>query len=114
MSRTSLLAVILTVAAGCTAVEKLESQTVEKLESQFAVAKRECAEAGGQWIRYFHADGLDHYSDSMTCLVERPPAHDPGWCDPLLPYCITIEYNRRTKEIVEFTRTTGAIFGCVR
>lgn len=111
MSRTSPLALILTLAAGCATVEKLES---EKLERQFALAKQECAEAGGQWITWFHSDGFDDYSNSMTCLVKRPPARDPGWCDPLLPYRITIEYNRRTKEIVEFTRTTGAILGCPR
>ena len=112
MSKPSLVAVILTLVAGCATVNGVP---LEKLERQFALAKLECAEAGGQWIRFFHADGLDHFSNSMRCLVKRPPAHDPGWCEPLLPYHITVEYNRRTKEMVEFTRTvTEEIFGCGR
>lgn len=113
--RTTIITLIITLtlalAAGCATV----NGTHEELAGQFDLAKRECAEAGGLWVTYIHADGWDNWVDSMRCLAERPPAHDPGWCEPLLPYHVTVEYDRRTKMIIEFTRTTdvGKIFGCV-
>lgn len=66
---------------------------------------QECDDAGGQWITSEHGDGQDFYFNTMRCLKELPPAHDPGWEDRLLPHEITVEYDRRSHKVIEFTRT---------
>ncbi|MXY57388.1 MAG: hypothetical protein F4Y41_13515 [Gammaproteobacteria bacterium] len=74
-------------------------------EIAYEKAEQECDDAGGQWITSLHGDGQDFYFNAMRCLKELPPAHDPGWEDRLLPYDISVEYDRRSHKIVEFTRT---------
>ena len=74
-------------------------------EIEYEKAKQECDDAGGQWITLLHADGKDYYYNTMRCLQERPPAHDPGWEAQLLPYDIDVAYDRRSDKVIEFTRT---------
>lgn len=74
-------------------------------EIEYEKAVQECRDAGGQWITSEHGDGQDFYFNIMRCLKELPPAHDSGWEDQLLPYYISVEYDRRSHKIVEFIRT---------
>jgi len=109
LERTAIVSLALAL-AGCAAV----NVSHEELAGQFDLARQECAEAGGLWVTYMHLDGWHDWSDLMRCLAERPPPRDPGWCEPLLPYHITVEYDRKSKRIVRFTRTriTYPIWGC--
>lgn len=84
---------------------KLKPSPPTKHETEYEKAKQECDDAGGKWITSLHGDGADFYANTMRCLEELPPAHDPGWEDQLLPYYITVEYDRRSHRITEFTRT---------
>ncbi|MCY3621246.1 MAG: hypothetical protein OXH68_05975 [Gammaproteobacteria bacterium] len=84
---------------------KLKPSPPTEHEMEYERAEQECDDAGGQWITSEHGDGQDFYFNTMRCLKELPPAHDPGWDDQLLPYTISVEYDRRSHKVIEFTRT---------
>lgn len=84
---------------------RLEPSPPTEHELAYEKAKQECDDAGGQWITALHGDAKDYYVNTMRCLKERPPAHDPGWEDQLLPYYITVTYDGRSDQVIEFTRT---------
>ena len=85
---------------------KLKPSPPTQHEIEYEKAEQECDDAGGQWITSEHGDGRDFYFNTMRCLEDLPPAHDPGWDDHLLPYTISVEYDRRSHKVVVFTRTT--------
>lgn len=76
-------------------------------EIGYEKAEQECDNVGGKWITSVHGDGQDFYFNAMRCLKGTPLARDPGWEDQLLPYYITVDYDRRSHEIIGFTRTLG-------
>lgn len=76
----------------------------------YAGAKRACAEKGGTWTTFFHWDGWDDFGNTMRCRREnvyeldpRPDPDDPIW-DSLLPYDISVEYDRRSKKLLKFSK----------
>ena len=73
-------------------------------EIQYERANQECIDSGGQWTTSMHADGPDQYHNTMHCLEMRPPANDPRWRDHLLDYRITVSHDRRSHQVVGFSR----------
>ena len=84
---------------------RLKPAPPTKHEIAFKTAEKECDDVGGQWITRAHYDGFDWYTNDMRCLLERPPARDPGWKENLLPYDIFVTYDRRSNRITKFSRS---------
>ena len=81
---------------------QLQPPPLSQHDIEYEKAMQACELLNGQWITRIHMDDWDSFENRMRCLETRPPAHDCAWLDSLLPYEIQIEYNRKSKVIIEF------------